>query len=136
MAFTTLSALVTAVTGMTITGVNAKFAYRPRRINAAQLPILYTRLPSRKREISTLTYGQGLKQATIEIVIVVEMLNLNTQPANDALAVTLTDALGDALESNAATLGMDSYEIASGEDTLDDGTTPVQVIVATVEVSG
>jgi hypothetical protein len=31
---------------------------------------------------------------------------------------------------------MDSYEIASGEDTLDDGTTPVQVIVATVEVSG
>jgi hypothetical protein len=136
MAFTTLSALVTAVTAMTVTGVNAKFAYRPRRINAAQLPILYTRLPSRKREISTLTYGQGLKQATIEIVIVVEMLNLNTQPANDALAVTLTDALGDALESNAATLGMDSYEIASGEDTLDDGTTPVQVIVATVEVSG
>ena len=136
MAFTTLAALITSITGMTVTGITNKYAYRPRRINAAQLPILYTRLPSRKREISTLTYGQGLKQATIEIVVMVEMLNLNTQPANDALAVTLTDALGDALESNAATLGMDSYEIASGEDTLDDGTTPVQVIVATVEVSG
>lgn len=136
MAFTTLSALITSITGMTVTGITNKYAYRPKRISAAQMPILYTRLPSRKREISTLTYGQGLKMATIEIVVMVEMLNLSTPIANDALAVTLTDALGDALESNAATLGMDSYEIVSDEDTIDEGGTPIQALIATVEVSG
>lgn len=138
MAFTTLSSLVSTITGMTVTGVasSAKFAYRPRRINAAQLPILFTRVPSRKRETSTLGYAQGLKQATIEVVIFAAMLNLDVSANNDALVVTLIDALGDALETNAETLGMDEYEIVTDEDTIGDGATPVQAIIATVEVSG
>lgn len=136
MAFTTLAALVTTVNGMTVTGVRTKIAYRPRRISATQLPMLYSRLPTRKRESSTLSYAQGLKEASIEIVILVEFLNLSTQAANDALAVALMDTLGDVLETNAAALGMDSYEITTEEDSIDDGATPVQAIIATVEVSG
>lgn len=138
MAFTTLSALISTITGMSITGVasGSKFAYRPKRINAAQLPILYTRIPSVKRETSTLGYAQGLKVGTIEIVILSALMNLDIQSNNDATTVTLIDALVTALESNAASLGMDSYEIVTDEDTIGDGTTPVQAIIATVEVSG
>jgi hypothetical protein len=136
MAFTTLSSLVSTITGMTISGVTNKYAYRPRRVNATMLPILYTRLPTRKNDTSTLGYAQGLRVATIEIVILTALSNLDVAPNNDALALTLTDALADALESNAAALGMDSFEIAPDEDTIGDGTTPVQAIIATVEVSG
>lgn len=138
MAFTTLSALITTITGMTVTGVasSSRFGYRPRIINDVELPILYTRLPSTNRQNSTLGYQQGLKMGVIEIVILVEMMNLNTQEANDAQATTLIDALAAALETNASSLGMDSYSITTEEDTIGDGTTPIQAIVATVEVSG
>lgn len=136
MAFTTLAALVTAINGLSVSGIKTTVAYRPRRISAGQLPMLYTRIPTRKREISTLGYAQGLKAATIEIVVLVENLNLSTQATIDALTVALIDALGDVLETNAATLGMDSYEMVTDEDTIDDGATPVQAIIASVEVSG
>lgn len=136
MAFTTLAALVSTVNGLSVSGVRTKFDYRPRQVSAAQLPMMHSRIPTRKGETSTLGYAQGLKVATIEIVILVEFLQLNTQAINDALVVTLIDALGDVLETNAAALGMDSYSIASTEDTIDNGATLVQAIVATVEVSG
>lgn len=138
MAFTTLSALITSITGMTISGIQStsKLGYRPRHVDSAMLPLLYCRLPSRKNEISTLTYGQDLRRAVIEVVIWSEFMNLSTQDANDALTVTLIDALADALETNAASLGMDAYEITTEEDTTGDGQTPVQAIIATVEVSG
>lgn len=136
MAFTTLAALVSTINGLSIAGVKTKFDYRPRRISAAQLPMQFCRIPTRKRETSTLGYAQGLKMATVEIVFLVEFLQLNTQAVNDALAVTLIDAIGDVLEANAAALGMDGYEITSDEDTIDDGTTLVQALIVTVEVSG
>lgn len=138
MAFTTLGALVTAVTGLTVSGIAARntFAYRPKQISAAQLPMRYCRLPTRRRETSTLGYAQGLKAATVEVVVLTAMMNLDRQAANDALTVTLIDALGDALEGAAASLGMDGYEMVTEEDTIGDGTTPVQAIIATVEVSG
>lgn len=136
MAFTTLAALVSTVHGLSVAGIKTKFDYRPTRISASQLPMQFSRIPTRKRETSTLGYAQGLKMATIEIIVLVEFLQLNTQAVNDALAVTLIDAFGDVLEANAAALGMDGYEITSDEDTIGDGTTPVQALIITVEVSG
>lgn len=136
MAFTTLAALSSAIYGLTVSGVKTKSQYRPTSINAGSLPLSFARLPTRQRSISTLNYGQDLKHATIEWVFLVAMLNLNTQAANDAKAVALIDTIGDVLETNAAALGMDSYEIVTDEDTIDDGTTPVQAIIVTVEVSG
>lgn len=136
MGFTTLSALVTTVKGLTVTGVKTKREYRPKLISAAQLPMMYSRPPTRKNEISTLSYGQDLKRATIEIVILLAMLNLDKPEANNEKIVIFTDRLADALEASAADLGMDAYEIQPDEDTITDGTVPVQVIIATVEVSG
>lgn len=137
MGFTTLGALVTNIAGMSVTGIasGSKFGFRPKRINAAQLPILYTRLPTRKNDTATLGYAQDLKQATIEVVILSALMNLDTQANNDATTVTLIDALADALETNAETLGLDSYEIVPDEDIIGENT-PVQAIIATVEVSG
>lgn len=135
MAFTTLAALSSAIYGLTVSGVARKSQYRPQTIDAADLPLSYCRLPTRKRETSTLGYAQGLKAATIEWVFLVAFLNLDTMAANDAVAVALIDAIGDVLETNAATLGMDGYEITSDEDMIGENT-PVQAIVVNVEVSG
>ena len=135
MAFTTLAALSSAIYGLSVAGITRKIQYRPQQIDAADLPLSYARLPTRKREISTLTYGQGLKYGVIEWVFLTNMLNLDTQPTNDAEVITLIDAIGDVLETNASALGMDAYEIVTDEDTID-GTSAVQAIIVTVEVSG
>jgi hypothetical protein len=135
MAFTSLSALVTTLSGLTVAGVKTQKAYRPRQINAADLPLMFVRLPDRKRALSTLTYGQDLRTATIEVVIVVQMLNLDTQAPNDVLTVQLMDSLAAALEANAQALGMDSYSMVTDEDMVG-AASPVQAIIATVEVSG
>lgn len=136
MAFTSLGALVATASALPVPGIKKAVAFRPRQVNAADLPLLYTRLPGSARGISTLTYGQGLRSATLEMVVLVEMINLNTQQANDALTVQLLDNLAMTLEANAAALGMDSYTLATDEDTIGDGAAPVQAIIATVEVSG
>jgi hypothetical protein len=135
MAFTTLTALVAQVAAMPVVGVKRQYAYRPRQINPADLPMMYTRLPGSTRAISTLTYGQDLRHATLELVIAVQMVNLDTQATNDALTVQLLDALAAALEANAAALGMDSYTLTTDEDLIGNAS-PVQAIVATLEVSG
>lgn len=136
MSFTSLSELVATAAVLPVAGVKKQVAYRPRTVSAADLPLMYTRLPRSERGLSTLTYGQGLRHGTLEIVVLVEMLNLNTQASNDALTVQLLDNLAMALESNAEMLGMDNYELVTDEDTIGDGATPVQAIIATVEVSG
>lgn len=136
MAYTGTAALVTTITGMSVTGVKTTFAYRPDKVSSTQLPLLFVRLPEAKGVTSTLGYQQGLKGCTMEIVIFVEFLNLSKAATIDALVRTLIDNLVSALETNAAALGLDSYEIATDEDTIDDGDRPVQVIVARIEVSG
>lgn len=136
MAFTTLAALSSAIYALTVTGVKTKSQYRKSRVDAADLTYSFCRLPTRKRELSTLSYGQDLKHATIEWVFFTAFLNLDNPPANDAKAVTLIDNIGDVLEANAEALGMDAYEITTDEDTIDDGATAVQAIIVTVEVSG
>lgn len=136
MAFTTLAALVSALDGLSLTDEKKHIPYRPQRINAADLPLRYCRLPDVSRSISTLTYGQGLKEAKVEVVILVEFVDLNTLKTNDALTVTLMDELTVALEAAAATLGMDSYSMTNVIDTIAGGAQGVMAIVATVEVSG
>lgn len=135
MAFTSLGALVATAAALPVPGLNKQVAFRPRQINAADLPLLYTRLPGSTRTTATLSYGQGLRTGTIEIVILVQMLNLNQQSANDALTVYLLDNLSITLQEHAEALGMDSYTLATEEDTIGEERS-VQAIVATVEVSG
>lgn len=136
MAYTGTAALVTTITGMNVTGVKTTFAYRPDKVSSTQLPLLFVRLPETKGVTSTLGYQQGLKGCAMEIVIFAEFLNLSKAATIDALVRTLIDNLVSALETNAAALGLDSYEITTDEDTVDDGDRPVQVIVARIEVSG
>jgi hypothetical protein len=119
-----------------VPGIKKAVAFRPNTVNAGDLPLLFTRLPSSTRSLSTLTYGHGLKSATLEMVIFVEFMNLSTLAGNDALTVQLLDNLAMTLEVNAEVLGMDSYSMVTDEDTIGDGAAPIQAIIATVEVSG
>lgn len=136
MAFTSLGALVTTAAALPVVGIKKSVAFRPVKVNPGDLPLLYTRLPSSTRQTQTLAYGQGLRMGTLEIVVLVQMLNLDTQATNDALTVTMLDNLATAIEGSAEALGLDTYALATDEDTIGDGATPVQAIIATVEVSG
>lgn len=136
MGFTSLVSLVALAATLPVPGIKKSAAFRPRRINAADLPLLYTRLPGSTQATSTLSYAQGLRGATLEIVVLVQMLNLDTGATNDGLTVQLLDNLALTLQANAANLGMDSYALTTDEDTIGDGSAPVQAIIATVEVSG
>lgn len=136
MAFSTLAALVADCDALVLASEKTHFPYRPTKINSVQLPMRFCRLPNVSRPLSSFTYAQGLKSGTIEIIILVQFVKLDTQEANDALTVTLTDELTVALEAAAQQLGMDAYTIVSGIDTIDNGTTVAQYILATVEVSG
>lgn len=136
MGFTSLGALVATASALPVPGIKKAVAFRPTHVNPGDLPLLFTRLPSSTRALSTLTYGQGLRMATLEIVVFVEFLNLNTVPANDALTVQLLDNLALTLESNAQALGLDTYSLVTDEDTIGEGSAPLQAIIATVEVSG
>jgi hypothetical protein len=136
MAFTSLGALVATASALPVPGIKRAVAFRPNHVNPGDLPLLFTRLPDSTRALSTLTYGQGLRAATLEIVIFVEFLNLSTQPANDALTVQLLDNLAMTLENNAQALGLDSYAMVTDEDTIGEGAAPLQAIIATLEVSG
>jgi hypothetical protein len=136
VSFTSLEALVATAAALPVAGIKRHSAYLPTAVSPGDLPWLFTRLPSSTRSVSTLTYGQGLKSATLEIVIFVEFINLSTQSANDALTVQLLDNLALTLEVNAEALGMDSYSMVTDQDTIGEGMAPIQAIIATVEVSG
>lgn len=136
MPFTSLGALVATAAALPVPGIKKTAAFRPRRVNAADLPLMYTRLPTSERVSETLTFAQGLRQASLEIVVLVEMLNLDTQATNDALTVQLMDNLALTIEANADVLGLVNYSLTTDEDTIGDGAAPVQAIIATVEVSG
>jgi hypothetical protein len=136
MSLPPLGTLIALCAALPVAGVKTALAYRPRLVNASQLPLLYVRLPAPARSTLTLTYGQGLRTATLEVVIWSEFLNLNGQACNDALTVQLIDNLSAAIEQNAQKLWLDSYTITTDEDTIGDGAAPVQAILATMEVSG
>jgi hypothetical protein len=136
MGFTSLGALVALAAALPVPGINQATAFRPRNVDSSNLPMLYTRLPGSTRSIATLSYAPGLRNATLQVVVLVQYINLNTQAANDALTVMLLDNLAASLEANAAALGMDSYTLTTEEDTIGGDATPVQAIIATVEVSG
>lgn len=96
---TTYAAYVGALAGLTVTGVKRKFTAPPTRINTADLPATYPRLPQGQEGPMTAEGEGGWPSLTCELVMIVEPLGQNLQPTNFAATLTLIDNLSTALRN-------------------------------------
>ncbi|GIV82783.1 MAG: hypothetical protein KatS3mg051_2137 [Anaerolineae bacterium] len=134
MAFTTYSALMSALGSLSVTGVTRTSASAPRQLNTADLPYMFPRVPAGESEVATLVGGRGLRQATAELVIVVEPVLQNVHSANVSAVAALVDNLDTALADNVNDLGLDGWSLRVEQDLV--GDTAYWMLVATLEVSG
>ena len=116
--------------GLDVTGVTKRYTSPPTQLSTAQLPAQWPRLPSGETQIATLTGGAGLPSLSCDLVIAVEVVAQNTQPANYAKALGIIDALQAALATEALDNVVDSWQMRLETDVL--GDTLYWVIVATV----
>jgi len=116
--------------GLDVTGVTKRYTSPPTQLSTAQLPAQWPRLPSGETQIATLTGGAGLPSLSCDLVIAVEVVAQNTQPANYAKALGIIDALQAASATEALDNVVDSWQMRLETDVL--GDTLYWVIVATV----
>ena len=135
MAFTTYAAFASALAGMVVTGVKRRCTSVPAIINSADLPIQYPRLPEATGEIVSFAGISGIKQATIDLVIIIEATQQSTSPANFALAMSLMDNLDTALRNNVVAFGLDNWTMRIEPQALDD-VTVYWLLVARITGSG
>jgi hypothetical protein len=134
MAYTTYAAFVTAVAGVSVTGVTTAYTSPPSQLNTAALPVSYPRLPELEREVIAFGYQAGLQSSTVEMVFLIEPIMQNLSSANFASMTALVDAIDTAYAANAATIGIDRWNIR--QETSAYGETEYWALVATVEASG
>ena len=100
MGITSLNTFVNSLTAITIAGVNRAYTEgMPDKINPADLPALFARIvEGGDQGLTTKTYG-GWPSLICELIIAVELVGLNTVPANHAAVVDLIDALNNAVRA-------------------------------------
>jgi len=136
MAFSTYSAFVTSLAGLTVTGVRTKQAFPPVAHNSGDMPLMYPRWPRAENGNITLAGNRGLKQGTCELVIAISPVLQGTNQSNYAAAIALVDALETALAAAILGLGIDEWSIAVEMDTGAEADSPEWRIVALVTASG
>lgn len=130
----TYAGYVADLATLSVTGVSRVYDHPPERINTADLPSLYVRLPAGENQSVTLTALRGLRQATCEVIIAVEPVRQNQNEPNFATCIGLLDALEDALADNALEWGVDQWTMRVEVDFV--GDTAYWLIVASVQGSG
>ena len=127
MTYTDYAAMLS---GLTITGVTKAYGAPPAQLSTAQLPAQWPRLPSGEMTIASLTGAAGLPSLTCDLVIAVEVIGQNVQPANYAKCLAMIDALQTALTTEALDGVVDSWQMRLDAEQI--GDTSYWVIVATV----
>lgn len=130
----TYAGYVADLATLSVTGVTRVYDHPPERINTADLPSLYVRLPAGENQSVTLTALRGLRQATCEVVIAVEPVRQNQNEPNFTTCIGLLDALEDAIATNALGWGVDQWTMRVEVDFV--GDTAYWLIVASVQGSG
>ena len=96
---TTFTQLVTAVSGMSVTGVTRQLSYTPNSISTADCPLSFPRLPGGgKPEIVSTCFASG-RTKSIDLVVVIDPAGQNTTDANFAATVAMADNLETAVSS-------------------------------------
>ena len=134
MSYSTYAAFVSALAGLTISGVTRKYTEPPGVVGDADMPISYPRITSQSN--ATLTIGQvgGLDQGTADLVVVLEREEVNSNAANFAATVAMVDAINTAMKAAIDDLGIDRWEIRPKDVTI--GQSSCWALVVTVEASG
>jgi len=103
MTIYTYAAFSSGVANLSITGVKRKYTNIPDQLSTADLPCQFVRLPVGSEGPLTADGQGGWPNRTVELVIVVSPVGQSRQPTNQALALTLIDALCTTLRAVPAT---------------------------------
>lgn len=120
---TTYSAFVTALTGLTITGVTRRYTQPPASLNTADLPAQYPMLPSGDERPITMGQGgmpgAGQETQRIDLIIAYEPVAQNTNVNNFSGLLTLMDNARTAIKAmSRPTRGALSWSMRMGIATL------------------
>lgn len=126
----TYTEYVATLAGLSITGVVKAYSSPPTQLSTAQLPAQWVRLPSGETAVASLGGQMGLPSFTCDLVIAVEVIGQNTQPANYAKCLAVIDALQTALTTEALDGVVDTWTLRMDGEGI--GDTAYWVIVATV----
>lgn len=126
----TYAEYVATLTALTVAGVTKRYSAPPAQLSTAQLPAMWARLPSGTVEVVAMDGGAGLPSFTCDLVIAIEAMGQNTQPANYAKALAVIDAMQTTLTTEALNSDLDSWQMRVDVDQV--GDTAYWVIVATV----
>ena len=116
--------------GLDVTGVVKRYTSPPTQLSTAQLPAQWPRLPQGETTIASMGGQMGLPSLTCDLVIAVEAMGQNTQPANYSKALAVIDALQAALADEALGGVVDTWTMRIDAEAI--GDTAYWVIVATV----
>ena len=126
----TYAEYVAMLAGLTVAGVAKRFNQAPAQLSTAQLPAQWPRLPQGESAPATLGAVQTLDTLQCDLVIAVEAMGQNTQPANWTKAIGIIDGLHAALKAEAADGVIDKWQIKLDAEAI--GDTAYWVIAATV----
>ena len=112
---TTLTAFVTSLGDLAVTGVTKKLDEPPRKLTTADLPAQWVQVPVIERMPATFQ-SQGKLWDTLraQLVIAFEPVGQSTQAANWSGVLTLLDNLHTALAASSLVQGRIQYTIAQG----------------------
>ena len=99
MADPTYASFVSALSGLSVTGVTRKVSQPPRQVNTAELPLQYTQLPTGEEESRSRDHPGGWLTITCEVVVLLEPILQSTQTLNYAATVAMMDNLSAALRA-------------------------------------
>ncbi len=116
--------------GLPIAGVTKAYSAPPTQLSTAQLPAQWPRLPQGETTIASMGGQMGLPSFVCDLVVAVEAIGQNVQPANYAKAVAMIDAMQTALADEALDLVIDTWALRMDGEQI--GDTAYWVIVATV----
>lgn len=126
----TYTEYVATLAGLSVTGVVKAYTAPPTQLSTAQLPAQWARLPQGETTVASMGGQMGLPSFTCDLVIAVEAMGQNTQPANYARALAIIDALQATLADEALGGVVDSLTMRLDAEQI--GDTAYWVIVATV----
>jgi len=126
----TYTEYVATLAGLVVTGVVKRYTSPPTQLSTAQLPAQWARLPQGETTIASMGGQMGLPSLTCDLVVAVEAMGQNTQPANYARALAIIDALQATLADEALGGVVDSWQMRLDAEQIGDAA--YWVIVATV----
>lgn len=118
---TTLTAFVTALGNLTVTGVLHAYDEPPTSLNEADLPALWVQLPQSDDAPYTFDGGGGWPLLKAQLVIAYQASAQGTQATNWSGTLTVLDALASALRAaapGALGKGKVSWSIRPGQVTV------------------